>query len=104
MLKIDTALLEEVGLGGLPAEQGNGVLRRFHSTLEGHVGMRLAQQMSAEQLDEFETLIDAEDEAGALAWLERTFPDYKSVVQDEFDRLKNQLAASAALLLTTSKA
>ena len=53
------------------------MLAHIYETLEMRVGMRLAEQMTNEQLDEFERFIDANDEAGALKWLET---DRKSVV------------------------
>ena len=42
-----------------------------------NVGVRLADQMSNEQLDEFEKFVDANDDKGAFQWLESNFPNYK---------------------------
>lgn len=91
MFKLDNAFLEELGLGSLPPAEKNKMLAHIYETLEMRVGMRLAEQMSNEQLDEFESYINRQDEAGALKWLETNFPNYKQVVAEELDKLKNEI-------------
>lgn len=102
MLKIDNSLLTEVGLGGLPAAEKNSFLKHIYETLEMRVGIRLADQMSNEQLDEFERYFEAKDDAGAFKWLETNFPNYKEIVQQEFDKLKGEVAQSAPQILAAS--
>jgi hypothetical protein len=65
--------------------------------------MKLAEQMTNEQLDEFEGFIDRNDEAGALKWLETNFPDYKQVVSSELDNLKSEIKASAPQIVAASQ-
>jgi predicted RNA-binding Zn ribbon-like protein len=103
MFKLDNALLEELGLGALPGEEKNRMLAHIYETLEMRVGMKLAEQMSNEQLDEFEGFIDRNDEAGALKWLETNFPNYKQVVADELEKLKVEIKASAAQIVASSQ-
>lgn len=103
MFKLDNNLLEELGLGGLPTEQKNSMLQHIYETLEMRVGMKLADQMSNEQLDEFEGFIDKNDEAGALKWLETNFPDYKKVVADELEALKEEIKKTSDKILEASK-
>lgn len=90
-LKLDNNLLVEIGLGELPQDEKSKMLAHIYETLEMRVGVRLAEQMTDQQLDEFESFINANDEAGALRWLETTFPSYKQVVADEFEKLKNEI-------------
>jgi hypothetical protein len=104
MLKIDNSLLMEIGLGGLPDAEKNSFLKHIYETLEMRVGVRLADQMTNEQLDEFERYFEAKDDAGAFKWLETNFPNYKDIVQQEFDKLKAEVAQSAPQILTTSQA
>ncbi len=99
MFKLDNTLLEELGLGSLPAEEKNKMLGHIYETLEMRVGMKLAEQMSNEQLDEFEAFIDKNDEAGALTWLETNFPDYKQVVASELETLKGEVKANSAQII-----
>lgn len=103
MFKLDDNLLQELGLGALPPAEKNAMLRHIYETLEMRVGMKLAEQMSNEQLDEFEGFIDRNDEAGALKWLETNFPDYKQVVADQLDKLKAEIKASAAQIVAASQ-
>jgi hypothetical protein len=103
MLKIDNTLLEEIGLGGLPEVEKNSFLKHVYETLEMRVGVRLADQMTNEQLDEFEQYFEAKDDAGAFKWLETNFPNYKDIVQQEFDKLKAEVAQSAPQILAASQ-
>lgn len=99
MFQLDDNLLRELGLGSLPPAEKNKMLAHIYETLELRVGMKLAEQMTDAQLDEFERFIDANDEAGALKWLETNFPNYKQVVADELEKLKTEIKAQAPTIL-----
>src|ERR1700757_2431447 len=103
MLKIDNSLLVEVGLAGLPEAEKNSFLKHIYETLEMRVGIRLADQMTNEQLDEFERYFEAKDDAGAFKWLETNFPNYKDVVQEEFDKLKEEVRQAAPQILSAAR-
>ena len=102
-IKIDNDLLQQLGLAALPEAEKNSLLRHIYETLEMRVGMRLADQMTNEQLDEFEKYFDAKDDAGAFKWLETNFPNYKEIVQQEFDKLKVEISQSAPQILAASQ-
>lgn len=102
MFKLDNAFLEELGLGSLPPVEKNKMLAHIYETLEMRVGMKLAEQMSNEQLDEFESYINSQDEAGALKWLETNFPNYKQVVADELENLKGEIKQVAPQIVQES--
>jgi hypothetical protein len=104
MFQLDDNLLRELGLGDLPAAEKNKMLAHIYETLELRVGMKLAEQMSDAQLDEFEGFIDRNDEAGALKWLETNFPDYKQVVADELEKLKSEIKAQASQIMQATMA
>ena len=104
MLKIDNNLLQDIGLATLPDSEKNSLLKHIYETLEMRVGMRLADQMTNEQLDEFERYFEAKDDAGAFAWLESNFPNYKDIVQEEFDKLKGEVAQAAPQILSAALA
>src|SRR3989344_4812604 len=104
MFKLDENLLKELGLGTLPGVEKNKMLGHIYETLEMRVGMKLAEQMSNEQLDEFEAFIDKNDEAGALKWLETNFPNYKQVVADELESLKAEIKQAAPQIIAASQA
>lgn len=102
-LKIDDNLLQTLGLGSLPQSEKGGLLKHIYETLEMRVGMRLADQMSNEQLDEFEQYFNAQDDAGAFKWLETNFPNYKDIVAEEFEKLKAEVFQSAPQILAASQ-
>lgn len=103
MFKLDDNLLQELGLGALSPEDKKVMLGHIYETLEMRVGMTLAQQMTNEQLDEFEGFIDSNDEAGALKWLETNFPDYKQVVANELEKLKSEIKTTAPQIVAASQ-
>lgn len=102
MIKLDDNLLAELGLQALPAEEKKNLLRHIYETLEMRVGTTLAQQMTDAQLDEFESFINSNDEAGALHWLETNFPNYKDVVANEFELLKNEVRQASPQILASA--
>ncbi|MFO0882529.1 MAG: DUF5663 domain-containing protein [Candidatus Saccharimonadales bacterium] len=103
MFKLDDNFLAEIGLAELPPEDKKQMLNHIYETLELRVGMKLAENMSDEQLDDFEKLMDAGNEAGALTWLETNVPNYKDVVASELETLKNEIKATAPQILAASQ-
>lgn len=104
MIKLDDNLLTELGLQSLPAEEKKALLRQIYETLEMRVGTTLARQMTDAQLDEFESFINNNDEAGALHWLETNFPNYKDVVAQEFEMLKGEIRQAVPQILANAAA
>jgi hypothetical protein len=98
MIKIDSDLLERVGLGDLPTDDADALLKHIYESLEMRVGIALADEMSNKQLEEFEVFFESKDDAGAFAWLESSFPDYKLLVQGKFDLVVQQLTEQAPLI------
>jgi hypothetical protein len=103
MIRIDEDLLIGVGLRRLPKWEKNLLLKHLYETLETRVGIRLADRMSTQQLDEFEAFFDAKDDKGAFAWLEHNFPDYKDIVDVEFTCLKDELTQAVPTILSYSR-
>lgn len=102
-IKIDDELLIELGLGSLTPEEKKKLSVQIFETLQMRVGTRLADQMSEEQLDEFEEFIDSDDKNGALKWLQSNFPQYPKVVQEEFEKLKAEIKKDSAKILEAAK-
>src|SRR3954467_2479885 len=104
MFQLDDNLLQELGLGQLPPAEKNKMLAHIYETLELRVGMKLAEQMTDAQLDDFEGFIDRNDEAGALKWLETNFPHYKNVVAAELKKLKAEIKQQAPAIMEATMA
>lgn len=99
MIKLDHNLLAELGLGDLSQESKDSLLAHVYDKLEINVGMAIAAELSDEQLDEFEALIDGSKQDEARDWLQANYPDYKKVVQEELEKLKNELKNNAKTIL-----
>lgn len=102
-IQINDDLLQQLGLGSLPQDEKTKLLRQIYDTLEMRVGMKLAEQMSDAQLDEFEQFVNTNDEQGAFRWLETNFPNYKEVVASEFEALKSEIAGVAPQILAAAQ-
>jgi Protein of unknown function (DUF5663) len=93
MFKLDDNLLQELGLGSLPPGEKNQMLGHIYNTLEMRVGVKLAEQMSNEQLDDFERFIDG-DISYAVNYLDEAKPGWKT--SPEYQTQVNNAKASAA--------
>jgi hypothetical protein len=96
VVKLDARFLREHGYGSLSKEQAEILLKAIYDAAESIVGVRLAALMTSAQLDAFEQFIDASDDVGALAWLERNFPDYKETVQDVMSLIGEELRVTSS--------
>jgi|JI10StandDraft_1071094.scaffolds.fasta_scaffold162209_2 hypothetical protein len=88
MIRIDDSLLEEIGLMALPEEERRQLLKQIYETLEMRVGMRLAERMNDQQLDEFERFID-----GDMAYVEDYLNQRKPGWQQSEQYMKEYQAA-----------
>lgn len=137
MFRLDEQFLKDIGLDGLPEEQKKPFLQHIYSELELRVGTKLSDGLSDEQLEEFEKIIDrdqekiqswlsehapaylqedafkklqeatnlpAEDprlvaEFTATKWLEVNRPDYRQVVAQVLEELKQEIIANRDAIL-----
>jgi hypothetical protein len=102
-MKIDNQLLVELGLGELSDEAKASLLKHLVDELEMNVGTVIASQLNEDQIQEFEKLIDANDQPKALAWLQANYPDYKRVVQAELTKLKDEIKQKAPAIIAADK-
>lgn len=101
-LKISADRLVHLGYRGLTAEQLTRLQKELYNACEEIVGAKLATRMSMAQLDAFERIIDADDDAAALAWLDRNIPDYRDIVRDTLAELEATLRAAADEITRTA--
>lgn len=97
MIKLNGALLEDLGLGALPPAEANTLLEVLYETLQMRVGMDLARDMTDEQCAEFGEIIGDDDRA--LVWLESNFPHHREIVQRHFAALCSEISAVADAIL-----
>jgi hypothetical protein len=107
MQALDDSFLQATGLGDLPEDARNELKNMLLERLEIQVGKRLTDQMSEQQLDEFETMMPAPSdnpqeqvrkEQAAYSWLEKNFPNYRQVVAEEIEKLRVEVSKDANLI------
>ncbi len=76
MFQFDESFLEAVGLSGMPEEEKENFLQYAQDQLEVRIGEKMSEGLSDEQLDEFERIID-NDQNIVQQWLAKT-GDYKN--------------------------
>lgn len=76
MYKFDDGFLEGVGLAGIPDNQKDAFLQYAQDQLETRVGEKMSEGLSEAQLDEFEKIIDNDQEV-ISNWLANA-GDYKN--------------------------
>ena len=99
MFQLDDNFLTSLGLAAMPPDEKEAFLNYVYEELELRVGAELSKDLSDNQLEEFEKLIDGDDQDAAVTWLEKHCPNYKDVVKKELDRLKEEIIASKDRLL-----
>ncbi len=77
MFQLDDNFLQDLGLGNLPEAQRQAFLEQVYSSLEGRVGVQLSEGLSDAQLEEFESIIDRNEER-VRAWLNTHVPDFQN--------------------------
>jgi hypothetical protein len=91
MLQLDKTWLAQQGITGLSDDDVQSLLQYVYSELELRVGMKLSENLTDAQLKEFEQLATQGTDQQQLQWLETNCPTYKDVVQQELERLANEL-------------
>lgn len=88
MFQLDDQFLKDLGLDQMPEDQKQAFLAHIYNELELRVGVRLSEGLSDEQLAEFESFVDRNDEK-VQAWVAANSPDYMN------DGVYQQLKANA---------
>jgi hypothetical protein len=77
MFQLDDNFLQDVGLAGLPDEQKQAFLQHIYEELELRVGTKLSEGLSEQQMGEFESFVDQNEEK-VRQWYATNMPDYAS--------------------------
>jgi hypothetical protein len=75
MFQLDDKFLQDLGLDQLPEDQKQAFKEHIYSELELRVGVRLSEGLTDEQLTEFESFVDRNDEK-VRAWVAMHAPGY----------------------------
>lgn len=75
MFQLDDKFLQDIGLGDLPEDQRKAFLQHIYDELELRVGTKLSEGMSEQQMSEFESFVDR-DEEKVRGWFAANMADY----------------------------
>ena len=89
MFQFDESFLEQVGLSNMPQEQKDTFLQYAQDQLEVRIGEKMSEGLSEDQLDEFEKIIDNDQET-VQKWLAQ-FGEYQN--DETFIKLKEDADA-----------
>jgi hypothetical protein len=102
LIRVDSRLLEETGLGALPRMHHALMCSYIYETVEERVGARLAKDLSNSELDTFESLFDSGAKSACTAWIQQRCPNYQVIVHAQWSELKTQLRRLAPKLVAVS--
>jgi len=97
--RITLRILEEAGLGRLSAHAQASLLRRLNSELQQRVGSVIFDDLSPDQVAEFERLFENGDDAASARFLDTVRSDISEVVKAEHERLIREIHSRASEIL-----
>lgn len=96
MIQLDEKFLKEFGLAKAPRADQQAFIGTFYQTLDNRVGMRLASKLSERDLEQFNTHMKGKQPEAAADWMNEHFPEHTKIVQEEFNKLKQEIKAGSA--------
>ena len=94
-MKINEYYLASIGIRFKTKEETQAFAEIVQSELEIRIGTEIASRLSDEQLDEFDMYIDQTD---AGEWLEENCPDYRDIVDNETERMEEELISNRSMI------
>jgi hypothetical protein len=100
MQQIDDNFLADLGLGNLDSDKKQVLVQQLLETLQLRVGTRLSEDLTDEQLDDFERTVGSQDDpAAGEEWLKRNNPNYANIVSEEVAKLKDDLRSNLSAVM-----
>ena len=94
-MKIDIYYLASIGIRFETEEEAQAFAGIIQEELEIRIGTTIASRLSDEQLDEFDMCIESDD---AREWLEENCPDYRDIVDNETERMEEELISNRSMI------
>ena len=102
-MDFDDKFFDQAGLGQMRAEDRPPFAKYVRERLEIRIGSRFTRQMTNQQVDELNKILDNPNKQVVSDWLGNNIPNYKNAVAEEVARLKSEIRANAAAILATSQ-
>lgn len=96
MALIDEEFMTEVGLAEMPPAEKQAFMEQATEELEVRVGQRISEELTPEQLDEFEQI---QDSAEVASWLNQNAPNFREIVVQVFQAFKQELLSQRQQIL-----
>lgn len=100
MIKIDSDLLDELGLAELSIDEKNDAIETIKHTLDERVGDRAIDSLTDNQTEELEKQMVGGTAEGTAEWLQKNVSDYQNIVNEEFEKIKNQIKSQGLASIT----
>ncbi|MBO7657564.1 hypothetical protein J6S55_02920 [Candidatus Saccharibacteria bacterium] len=95
-MQFDENFLREMGLSAMPADKKQDFLNYIQEELEVRIGERISKGLTEAQLQEFDSLLGTEE---AAKWLEKNRPDYREIVNQCVEEMKQAIEKNRAELI-----
>jgi hypothetical protein len=94
MITINPSLLASLGIN-MSTDEHKAFAGHLQVTLQERVGTAITELLDDDQAAKLVELSEKDDQAALTAWLEQNVPEYKEVIQDEYDILMGEVAENA---------
>lgn len=95
---LDDKVFEQLNMNDLSAEEKANFSKNFFVALNARVNAVLVEKMTPEQQDEYMRQIGEGDEKKIEQFKTQTFPNIRSIVDEQFDKLKAEIMSGAEQL------
>ena len=104
-LPIDEQFLVAFGLADLPDEAKDKALDDVLYNLNVAVARRISNQLSEDQLDDFDKLMSGEFSKEQVdSWLQQNVPNYSQIVEEEANRLREEGMSTVERVMAKKRA
>lgn len=93
-------IIKELELQNFPAEQQKEIVDKMTEIVLSRVSIRLTDQMTDEELDEFEKVVDEGGMEKGLHYLAQIFPNIPGIIQDELAVLQKEVKSDLSNMQT----
>lgn len=88
---VDEEFLEAMGMANLPPELRDKAFQATLYNLNDAVGKRIAEQLSLEQLDEFNKMTDGDYTKDQMVeWHKKNVPNFVEIIEEEAHKLRDK--------------
>lgn len=84
-------IIKALELQSLPADQQKEIIDKMTEIVLSRVSIRLTDQMTDEELDEFEKVVDEGGMEKGLHYLAQIFPNIPGIIQEELNTLQQEV-------------